>query len=96
VNVGEKSRPRNGQVFVQYAGLWGRPGRLFITSGYWGPAANETGATCADGQPAYRALLQYPAAHESCAPIFIRAWCDAMAGSTADLARECRATSETP
>ena len=43
VNVGEKSRPMNGQVFVRYSGLWGSPGRFYVTSGYWGPAFNETG-----------------------------------------------------
>ncbi|MGC4118868.1 MAG: hypothetical protein QM765_30750 [Myxococcales bacterium] len=42
VNVGEKSSPLNGQVFVQYSGLWGSPGTLAGTSGYWGPAFNET------------------------------------------------------
>jgi len=42
VNVGEKSAPLNGQVFLQYSGLWGSPGRFYITSGYWGPAFNET------------------------------------------------------
>lgn len=42
VNIGEKLRPLNGQVFVQYSGIWGSPGVLFGTSGYWGPAFNET------------------------------------------------------
>jgi hypothetical protein len=42
-NVGEKSAPRNGQIFVRYSGLWGSPGTFFGTSGYWGPAFNETG-----------------------------------------------------
>lgn len=43
LNVGERSTPLNNQVFIQYAGLWGSPGRIFATSGYWGPAYNETG-----------------------------------------------------
>lgn len=42
VNVGEKLKPLNGQVFIQYSGIWGSPGALFATSGYWGPAFNET------------------------------------------------------
>jgi hypothetical protein len=42
VNVGEKSAPRSGQLFIDYSGLWGSPGALFGTSGYWGPAFNET------------------------------------------------------
>jgi hypothetical protein len=42
VNVGEKCSPRNGQVFVRYSGLWGSPGHFYATSGYWGPAFNET------------------------------------------------------
>jgi hypothetical protein len=42
VNVGEKSAPLHGQVFIRYSGLWGSPGRLYATSGYWGPAYNET------------------------------------------------------
>ena len=33
----------NDQVFIQYSGLWGSPGLTYITSGYWGPAYNETG-----------------------------------------------------
>jgi hypothetical protein len=56
INVGEKSRPRNGQVFVQYSGLWGSPGNLFMTTGYWGPAFNETDAQCADGAPGVQAV----------------------------------------
>jgi hypothetical protein len=42
VNVGEKRAPLHGQVFIQYSGLWGSPGLLYGTSGYWGPAFNET------------------------------------------------------
>jgi hypothetical protein len=42
LDVGDKVHPRNGQVFVQYSGLWGSPGTFFGTSGYWGPAFNET------------------------------------------------------
>jgi hypothetical protein len=33
----------NGQAFIQYSGIWGSPGSFFFTSGYWGPAHNETG-----------------------------------------------------
>jgi len=43
INVGARTHPMNDQVFIQYSGLWGSPGRLYITSGYWGPAYNETG-----------------------------------------------------
>jgi hypothetical protein len=42
VNVGARTAPLNGQLFIRYAGLWGSPGRLFFTSGYWGPVFNET------------------------------------------------------
>jgi hypothetical protein len=42
VNVGEKTRPLNGQLFLQYSGLWGSPGFFYESSGYWGPAFNET------------------------------------------------------
>ena len=42
LNVGEKTASMNGQVFLQYSGLWGSPGLLFVSSGYWGPAYNET------------------------------------------------------
>jgi hypothetical protein len=41
LNVGSKSAPLNGQVFLQYSGLWGSPGLFFWSSGYWGPAFNE-------------------------------------------------------
>lgn len=43
LNVGEKVHPLNGQVFIQYSGIWGSPGTFYGTSGYWGPAYNETG-----------------------------------------------------
>jgi hypothetical protein len=42
VNLGSKLRPMNGQAFVQYSGLWGSPGVFYGTSGFWGPAFNET------------------------------------------------------
>jgi hypothetical protein len=42
VNVGEKSAPLHGQMFLRYSGLWGSPGVFYMTSGYWGPAYNET------------------------------------------------------
>jgi hypothetical protein len=42
VNMGEKSAPLNGQLFVQYSGLWGSPGAFYWSSGYWGPSYNET------------------------------------------------------
>jgi hypothetical protein len=42
VNLGAKTTPMNGQVFVRYSGLWGSPGVFFGTSGFWGPAYNET------------------------------------------------------
>jgi hypothetical protein len=42
VNMGEKGSPLHGQVFLRYSGLWGSPGVFYMTSGYWGPAYNET------------------------------------------------------
>jgi hypothetical protein len=45
IDVGEKSAPLHGQVFLRYSGLWGSPGVFYGTSGYWGPAYNETGMT---------------------------------------------------
>jgi len=42
VNIGEKTRPLNGQLFLRYSGLWGSPGAFYHSSGYWGPAFNET------------------------------------------------------
>jgi hypothetical protein len=95
LNVGEKSSPRNGQQFIQYAGLWGSPGALFLTSGYWGPAFNETGARCDNGGPAYRFLPGYAAARRSCGRIFVTAWCDEMAATPLDPARECYPAVET-
>jgi hypothetical protein len=32
----------NGQVFLQYSSIWGSPGFLFESSGYWDPAFKET------------------------------------------------------
>jgi hypothetical protein len=42
LNVGEKTSPMNGQQFIRYSGLWGSPGTFYASSGYWGPAYNET------------------------------------------------------
>ena len=93
INVGEKSRPRGGQVFIQYAGLWGSPHRTFLTSGYWGPAFNETGAICDDGRAAYRMSIAC-GARAGCAITHV-AWCDRMSGPL-DRARECRAAQSAP
>ncbi len=52
VNLGDKTKPL--QSFLRYSGLWGSPGFNFhviggslglenFSSGYWGPAYNETG-----------------------------------------------------
>ena len=95
-NVGEKSRPRNGQVFVQYAGLWGSRRTLFITSGYWGPAFNETGAQCAGGGPAYSAAILYPAESPACGRVFMKAWCDAMNAALLNRSEECYAKHDSP
>lgn len=42
LNIGEKLHPMNGQVFIQYSGIWGSPGDFYFTSGYWSPSYNET------------------------------------------------------
>ncbi len=42
LNIGEKINPLNGQVFIQYSGIWGSPGDFYFTSGYWSPSYNET------------------------------------------------------
>jgi len=95
VNVGEKTHPRNGQVFLQYSGLWGEPHRWFVTSGYWGPAFNETGAVCDNGRSAYRISLGC-GAEPACTRIVHTAWCDRMDGTRLNLARECSASSRAP
>jgi len=94
LNVGEKSRPRNGQTFVQYSGLWGSPGSLFLTSGYWGPAFNETDAQCADGGPAYKPYLSRRADSSRCGRIYLKAWCDGMKDHPLNRAQECYATDD--
>jgi hypothetical protein len=43
LNLGAKLGPMNNQWFLKYSGIWGSPGTFFYTSGYWGPAYNETG-----------------------------------------------------
>jgi hypothetical protein len=95
VNVGEKSRPRNGQVFIRYSGLWGSPGAWFFTSGYWGPAFNETGGTCEDGRRAYSRSVSCPVPR-NCGRVFQTAWCDAMDGARLQLSRECFADNTVP
>lgn len=50
LNIGEKTAPLNEQYFIQYSGLWGKPSDFpvpempvyYWSSGYWGPAYNET------------------------------------------------------
>ncbi len=96
LNVGEKSRPRNGQVFIQYSGLWGSPGRLFITSGYWGPAFNETGATCESGEEAYKRSAGCSVDAARCGRIFHKAWCDGMDARRLDINTECYASRSAP
>jgi hypothetical protein len=95
-NVGEKTRPRNGQVFVQYSGLWGAHGGLFMTSGYWGPAFNETDAQCESGTPAYRPYLRRPAERAGCGRIYVKAWCDDVDTHRLDPALECHAAADSP
>jgi len=94
-NVGEKLHPRDGQAFIQYSGLWGAPGRMFMTSGYWGPAFNETGATCRGGAPAYASYLRPRAKSDQCLPLTMNAWCDGMAPAFARTL-ECHAPTEPP
>jgi hypothetical protein len=95
-NVGEKSRPRNGQYFIQYSGLWAAPHQLFFTSGYWGPAFNETDAACSDGRPAYGPTFAPLALRFDCGRIRIRAWCDGIDVRKVDATVECFAPSESP
>jgi hypothetical protein len=96
LNVGEKSRPRNGQMFVQYSGLWGSPGKLFITSGYWGPAFNETGATCESGEKAFKRSAGCSVDAARCGRIFHKAWCDGMDARRLDIDKECYAPRSAP
>jgi hypothetical protein len=95
-NVGEKTHPRNGQVFVQYTGLWGSRARFFITSGYWGPAFNETDADCDNGVQAYRSYVWPPAERTTCGRIYLKAWCDGADPTRLYLRAECYAASDTP
>ena len=96
VNIGEKTNPRNGQSFVKYSGLWGATKKLFLTSGYWGPAFNETGAQCADASEAYGPTLRPRAKSPDCGKIFMKAWCDGMNRQLIDRNCECYAARETP
>ena len=95
-NIGEKTHPRNDQLFVQYSGLWGAVDRLFMTSGYWGPAFNETDATCDDGRSAYRPYFPRRAERAHCGRIFLRAWCDGMDGRRLNLQLQCYASGDVP
>jgi hypothetical protein len=95
-NVGERTRPRNGQYFIQYSGLWAAPHQFFFTSGYWGPAFNETDATCTDGRPAYGPTFAPRALRADCGKIRMKAWCDGIDVRKIDTAVECFAESESP
>ena len=96
INIGEKTHPRSGQIFIQYAGLWGATKRLFLTSGYWGPAFNETAAQCADASEAYGPTLRPGAKSPDCGKIFMKAWCDNMNRQLLDPDYECYAAHEIP
>jgi len=68
LNLGSKRAPLNGQVFLRYTGLWGSPGMLFMTSGYWGPALNES-RKAADGfRSAWCMGMTGPNLREECYP----------------------------
>jgi hypothetical protein len=43
LNLGERSLPLNGQVFIQYTGLWGSIGKNNLNSGDYGPAFQGLG-----------------------------------------------------
>jgi hypothetical protein len=85
-NMGEKRAPRNGQWFIQYSGLWGSPGVLFGTGGYWGPAFNETAARCI--RPGLNTSDT-----DKCegVPLYHTAWCHGMAPQLLDTSNECYA-----
>ena len=70
LNVGEKLTPLNGQVFIQYSGLWGSPGSNFSNSGYWGPAYNET-SMLADGFLSAWATGMLNPKHEEAYPLAV-------------------------
>jgi hypothetical protein len=95
-NVGEKKRPRNGQAFIQYSGLWGSKGRLFLTSGYWGPAFNETDGLCENGRPAYGSYLARLADQAECGRVYLKAWCDGADSTSLSVRHECYAASDVP
>jgi hypothetical protein len=73
-NLGSKIAPLNGQVFIQYSGIWGSPGTLFEFSGYWDPAYNETGMV--------------PKPDDNSPPEFITAWGNGVAPDYARVRRE--------
>ncbi|MBI3074115.1 MAG: hypothetical protein HYY84_18555 [Deltaproteobacteria bacterium] len=92
VNVGEKSLPRNSQWFIKYSGIWGSPGSTFISSGYWGPAFNETAAECANsgGVPAYESGI---GCDDVCRNMYFAAWCQGMDPNFLNVAWQCSAQS---
>jgi hypothetical protein len=96
LNIGETTRPRNGQLFVRYSGLWGARHRFFMTSGYWGPAFNETDATCDAGTRAYRPYLRRPAEQADCGRIRLNAWCDKADRTRLNNSAACYAASDVP
>jgi hypothetical protein len=67
VNVGEKNAPLHDQLFVAYSGIWGSPGTFYVTSGYWGPAFNETSMR-GDFVTAWCSGMSGPRAAGECAP----------------------------
>jgi hypothetical protein len=95
-NVGERSHPLAGQQFIRYSGLWGSPGDWFVTSGYWGPAFNETGSVCEDGvTPAYKSgVPDCSPVPVGCGRIFHTAWCKSMDFTQMDRDRECTASDQ--
>jgi hypothetical protein len=66
-NLGSKVAPMNGQAFVRYSGLWGSPGVFYGTSGFWGPAFNETSMRADGFVSAWCEGMRHPT-EEECYP----------------------------
>lgn len=65
VNVGERSKPLNGQHFIQYSGLWGSPGGTFSSTGAWGPAYHGAEIQANGFLTAWAAGMQPPKREEA-------------------------------
>lgn len=89
--VGEKSRTRVGEVFVNIPGCGDRRAGCSSHQVIGGLAFNEIDATCENGQKAYKRYDDCSVDAARCRRTFHKAWRDGMDAPRLDIDKECYA-----